>query len=377
MNPIYLDCNSTTPIENEVIEIMKNYLVVDYGNAGSRTHLYGQTANKAIVTARKEIASIVDCEPNEVIFTSGATESNNIAILGLKKYGIETNKRHIISSKIEHKAVLEPLERLEKNGFEVTYVECNKSGRISADAVIDQVRSDTMLVSIMHVNNETGILQPIHEIAEGLMDMEVFFHTDAAQGFGKDIDTLRNRNIDMISVSGHKIYGPKGIGALICRSSKKVSDAIQPIMIGGGQEGGLRPGTHPVHLIAGLGEAAKIAARDYKKREGHNKKFKQKLLSELSDLNPLLNGHQEYCLPNTANISFGDLDSEVIMLALKDDVAISNGSACTSNTYESSHVLRAMGFSEDEAETATRWSWSHLSIQPNWQKVLSKMKRLY
>lgn len=377
MNPIYLDCNSTTPIEKEVIEVMKVYLEEDYGNAGSRTHIYGLNANRAIEQARKEIAGVIDCEPNEVFFTSGATESNNIALLGLSEYGKSKNKRHIISAKIEHKAVLEPLERLEKNGFEITYIECDKSGRISVEEVLDNIRPNTLLVSIMHVNNETGIKQPISEIAEELRSSDIFFHSDAAQGFGKDIDTLKNSAIDLISISGHKIYGPKGIGALVCRSTKKVAGAIEPIMIGGGQERGIRPGTHPVHLIAGLGEAARISMRDNQKRNSNNEIFKNELITKFDQLEIIIYGSQEYCLPNTLNLSFGGLDSEAIILCLKDEVAISNGSACTSDSYEASHVIRAMGFSDDEAETATRWSWSHLTPKPDWDNILSNLKKLY
>ncbi len=376
MKPIYLDCNATTPIETEVLHIMQHYLQQEYGNSGSRSHLYGHTANKAVEAARVEIATLVTCANEEVIFTSGATESNNLVILGLAQYGQERQKTHIVSTKIEHKAVLEPLERLQEKGFEITLIDCDHSGRVSVDAIKSALRDDTLLVSVMQVNNETGIIQPIKEIADLLQNHDALFHTDAAQGFGKDIETLKHSGIDLISISGHKIFGPKGIGALIRRRAKTTTIPIRPLMVGGGQERGLIPGTLPVHLIAGLGEAAKLASRDNVKRQQFNQRFRAELLHRLGTLELIIHGNQDHCLSNTINLSFGDLDSEAIMLGLKDIVAISNGSACTSSTYEASHVLVAMGLSEEEAETATRWSWCHLSKMPQWDRVVAKIKQL-
>ena len=214
---IYLDCNATTPTEPEVVEKMKQYLITDFGNEGSHTHQFGAIAKKAVQEARDQIVDLVNASRNEIIFTSGATESNNISILGLKDYGIEHGKKHIITSAIEHKAVLEPIEELKKIGFEVDVLSVNKDGRIDSTDLKSKIRKDTLLISIMAVNNETGIIQPIQEIIEIIKEHECYFHVDAAQSFGKDLEILKDKRIDLISISGHKIYAPKGIGALITR----------------------------------------------------------------------------------------------------------------------------------------------------------------
>ena len=212
---IYLDCNATTPIEPEVVEKMNNYLTTDFGNEGSHTHSFGSVAKKAVQEATDQVVSLVNASRNEIIFTSGATESNNIAILGLKEFGLNNNKKHIITSAIEHKAVLEPIQELEKLGFDVDIINVDQSGRVNTKDIKDKMREDTLLISIMGVNNETGVIQPISEIIEIIKEHDCFFHVDAAQMFGKDIDTLSNKRIDLISISGHKIFGPKGIGALV------------------------------------------------------------------------------------------------------------------------------------------------------------------
>jgi len=374
MKPIYLDCNATTPIEKEVTETVIFYLEKEYGNSGSRTHVYGNNANQAVEASRKHIAELVSSEKDEIIFTSGATESNNLAILGLKNYGFDTKRNHIVSTTIEHKAVLEPLEHLEKNGFEVTLVDVGKSGRLDPSQVESAVRDNTLLVSVMHANNETGILQPIDELANMLYDSDILLHVDAAQGYGKEIEPLQNQGVDLISVSGHKIYGPKGIGALVRRRRKE--SRIDPLFLGGGQERGLRPGTLPVHLIAGLGKASELAKQNHLERKKINENFKIDLLQAFETLNPTIFGDQNYCLANVVSLSFGAFDSEAIMLLLKDEVSISNGSACTSSNYEPSHVLTAIGASEDEAEGVTRWSWCHLTVQPDWDKIVETIEKL-
>ncbi|MEC9415836.1 MAG: cysteine desulfurase DndA [Pseudomonadota bacterium] len=376
MKPVYLDCNATTPLEPEVLEIIHHYLSEEYGNSGSRTHLYGHTASKAVETARGEIAKLLTCANDEIIFTSGATESDNLAVLGLARHGFEQNKTHIISTKIEHKAVLEPLEKLQTQGFEVTLVDCDQTGRVLPENIESELRNNTLLVSVMHANNETGVIQPLEKIADLLQQHPAYLHTDAAQGFGKDIEVLKHSGIDLISISGHKIYGPKGIGALAVKRSNNKKIPLDPLMVGGGQERGLRPGTLAVHLIAGLGAAARLAKRDKEQREQANLAFRKELLQQLGALGPTLHGDQNHCLANTINLSFGDLDSEAIMLGLKDVVAISNGSACTSTTYQPSHVLTAMGLTEDETETATRWSWCHMSDTPNWEQVRNVIQQL-
>ena len=374
MKPIYLDCNATTPIEDEVRDIMTRYLASEYGNAGSRTHVFGQEANKAVEDARRQVAEVVSAEKDEVIFTSGATESNNIAILGLQKFAIESGKNHIISSSIEHKAVLEPLEYLSKNGFEITLIDVDESGVVDPKNIEAAIEKNTLMVSLMHVNNELGTIQPIDEIANFLTDTDIIFHVDAAQGFGKDISPLQNKGIDLISISGHKIYGPKGIGALIKRKRKQLD--LNPLMLGGGQERGIRPGTLPVHLIAGLGLSSELAYEHHEERNSMNKTFKEKLLSELKPLNPRIHGNQDSCLDNVISMSFDQIDSEALMLVLKNEIAISNGSACTSSSYEPSHVMTAIGLDDDEAEYVTRWSWCHMSLVPDWMTIIESIKSL-
>lgn len=370
----YLDCSATSPIEDEVLNDTLRYLCDEFGNSGSRTHEFGIRANRAVEAARREIAEVVNCDPAEVVITSGATESNNLAILGLAAHGRALDRNHIVVSAIEHKAVLEPVEHLTLQGFEVSLVSPGPTGRVSADDVIAAIRPDTLLVSIMHANNETGVIQPIEEIFNRINDTEVFRHTDAAQTFGKEIASLRSAKADLVSISGHKIYGPKGVGALICRRRNGARPPLQPLMYGGSQERGLRPGTMPVALAVGLGTAARLALRDHENRARKCREFRQSLLKGLAPLNPTIHGDQDNSLPHVVNLSFSDLDSEAVMLALKNDVAISNGSACTSASYTPSHVMKAMGLSDSEAETATRWSWSHLTPEPDWAAICDRVK---
>lgn len=372
----YLDCCATSPIENEVLEEVVQFLAHDFGNSGSRTHDYGAVANRAVEGARKSVAKVVDSDPAEVLFTSGATESNNLALLGIAIRGAQNGRKHIVSTAIEHKAVLEPLDELRKQGFKVTLVQPNAKGRVQAGDVLDAVQDDTLLVSCMHANNETGVVQPIDEIASGLIDPDVYLHTDAAQSFGKVLADLRNPRVDLISISGHKIFGPKGIGALVVRRRNGKRPPISPLMYGGGQERGLRPGTMPVALVAGLGKAAEIALRDHAHRETRCLEFRDRLLGELAPLEPTIHGDTNRTMPHVVNLSFGDIDSEAIMLALRDTVAISNGSACTSASYTPSHVLKAMQMTDSEAETATRWSWCHHSEEPDWDEVRQRIKLL-
>ncbi len=374
--PVYLDCNATTPVEEEVIEVMTHYLRVEYGNAGSRTHRYGAAAAQGVKRAREQVASVVNASWENVVFTSGATESNNIAILGLAHQAEKLGKKHIISTQIEHKAVLEPLEQLANQGFEVTLLPPTDEGAVTASAVRDALRDDTFLVSIMHVNNETGVIQPIRAVSEVLEHNSAVLHTDAAQGFGKELEGLRNDRIDLISVSSHKIYGPKGIGALIMRPTTRTS-RIKPLIHGGGQERGVRPGTVPVHLVAGFGLAAELAFTNYSSRRNRCLAFRDMLLDALAPLQPTINGHLDLIVPNVINMSFGDLDSEAVMIALKDMVAISNGSACTSANYEPSHVLKAMGITGTAAQAATRWSWCHLTPIPDLHAITTRIRSLY
>ena len=358
---IYLDCNATTPIEPEVVEKMNNYLTTDFGNEGSHTHSFGSVAKKAVHEATDNVVSLVNASRNEIIFTSGATESNNIGILGLKDYGLKNNKKHIITSAIEHKAVLEPIQELEKVGFEVDIINVDKSGRVNPKDIKDKLREDTLLISIMGVNNETGVIQPINEIIKIIKDHDCYFHVDAAQIYGKDIDTLSNKRIDLMSISGHKVFGPKGIGALVTRLRNFNKPPLQPLFFGGGQQAKLRPGTLPVHLIVGLGVAAKIAKKNLKKRQEQNKKIYDQIIKLMKSLNGNLNGDEKYLLGNCINFSIPTVDAEAFMLTTKDLISISNGSACTSSTYEPSHVIKAMNNNENIVKGAVRISWCHLT----------------
>ena len=358
---IYLDCNATTPTEPEVVDKIKQYLTTDFGNEGSHTHLYGSTAKKAVQEARDQIVDLVNASRNEIIFTSGATESNNIAILGLKQFGIDNNKKHIITSSIEHKAVLEPIDELKKIGFEVDIINVDQTGRINPNDVKEKLREDTLLVSLMAVNNETGVIQPLKEVIQIIKDHECYFHVDAAQSFGKDNETLKDKRIDLISISGHKIFAPKGIGALITRLRNFNKPPLKPLFFGGGQEAKLRPGTLPVHLIVGLGMAAKIAKKDLKKRQTKNKKIYDQVIKLMNNLGGKLNGDEKYLLGNCINFSIPTVDAEAFMLTTKDLISISNGSACTSSTYEPSHVIKAMNNNENILKGAVRISWCHLT----------------
>lgn len=374
--PVYLDCNATTPIEPEVFELMSHYFRVEYGNSGSRTHRYGSAAAQAVRRAREQIANVVAASWENVLFTSGATESNNLAIFGIAPQAEKLRKKHIISTQIEHKAVLEPLAALERRGFEVTLVPPCSGGYVEPERIREALRPDTALVSVMHVNNETGVIQPLGDIAEILEEHDAAFHTDAAQGFGKELEGLRLPRLDLISVSAHKIFGPKGVGALIARQNDRTA-RLAPLCFGGGQERGLRPGTVPVPLVAGLGLAAELSLRDHSARRAKCLSFRTELLSALAPLQPVTIGDASRALPHVVSLRFGDIDSEAVMLALRDVVAISNGSACTSSNYEPSHVLNAMGLTDGQAHAATRWSWCHLTQFPNWTDVHDQIIGLY
>ena len=376
MGTIYLDCNATTPLDPEVREVMLRYLTEEFGNEGSRTHEFGARAKQAVQKARDQVAAAVAAKRDEVTFTSGATESNNLAILGLREAGLKQGKRHIITTAIEHKAVLEPCAALEKESFEVTILPVAAGGHVDPEALKLALREDTLLVSVMQVNNETGVRQPLDEISKILHDHPAYFHTDAAQGFGKDITALRNPRIDLISISGHKIYAPKGIGALITRRRGYERLPLQPVMFGGGQERGLRPGTLPVALIAALGTAAEIAERDHDPRQEVCRAIRRKALEALSPFNPNLTGDQSLVMDHVLNLAFPGIDSEAMIVALKDLVAISNGSACTSSSYTPSHVLKAMGMSDDEANSCVRISWCHLTPDVDWGAVAERISSI-
>lgn len=373
---IYLDCNATTPVEPLVQELVSRYIAEEIGNAGSRTHEFGQKAKQAVQKAREQIAAVVSAKPDEVLFTSGATESNNIALLGLAPYGVKSHRKHIISTQIEHKAVLEPLEVLESRGFEVTYLKPDSGGTVRTDDLLQALRPDTLAVSIMHVNNETGVEQPLLEIAKALNNHEAFFHVDAAQGFGKSIEPLQCKRIDFISASSHKVYGPIGVGVLIARKRGYKKPPLEPLMYGGGQEKGLRPGTLPVALIAGFGLAAELCLKDNSRRKAICEQKRFEALSALEQVGIIIHGGQDKILPHVLNFSVKGLDSEAVMVALKGVAAVSNGSACTSSSYTPSHVLTAMGLSEEEIQGALRFSWCHLTEDINWPGISETLLQL-
>lgn len=356
---IYLDYNASTPLDQRVLDVMIDVYQNRYGNADSRTHDYGETARATIENARKQVAELLAINKDEIFFTSGATESDNISILGLQEYAEKTSKKHIITTSIEHKAVLEPLHQLEKRGFEVTYINPDSSGRINAEELLSKVRNDTLLVSVMHANNETGIIQPVDIIGEALSETDTFFHVDAAQSFGKLVDELRSVKYNFLSASAHKMYGPQGVGVLVLKKKRYKMPPVNSIMFGGSQERGIRPGTIPTALIAGLGKACEITANEhssYYTKYQDNKKYIIDTLKS-SSVDYYINGDLEYAMPNTLNVSFNGVNSEALMLATRQFCAVSNGSACNSSSYKPSHVLSAMGLTLDRIESAIRISW--------------------
>lgn len=373
---VYLDCNATAPVEPRVRDEVVRYLEIEYGNAGSRTHERGNRAKQAVQRAREQVASLVDAQSDEVIFTSGATESDNLAILGIAKSTEAEQRRHVVSTEIEHKAIIEPLEHLSRQGFAVDLAPTREDGSVDPTEVLQRVRDDTLLVSIMQVNNETGMIQPISAVAEALADNPTYLHVDAAQGFGKIVEPLQNHRIDLISISGHKCYGPKGVGALIARRRGFSALPLTPLMYGGGQERGLRPGTLPVHLIVGLGLAAELASREHKKWEAVNLDFRNRLLEHLAPLRPIINGDLGRVAPNAVNLSIPGVDAEAAMVALKGIIEISNGSACTSEKYEPSHVLKAMKLGGERISGALRISWCHLTEEPDWERIVASLSQL-
>lgn len=374
---VYLDYNASTPIDPRVLDVMIEVYRNDPGNADSRTHDFGEQARKVTENARKQIAELLGVTPEEVFFTSGSTESNNIVIQGLKDYAESTGKKHIITTAIEHKSVLNTVKYMESQGFDVDYVSPDLSGRVSAEDVLSRVREDTLLVSIMHVNNETGTIQPVKEIGDALADKDVFFHVDATQSCSKLVDQIRDLHYDMLSMSAHKFRGPQGIGALILRRRNCKLPPVKNVYFGGQQEHGLRPGTTPVALVAGMGKACKLAQAEYKEEAIENKAIRDEMLNLLKKegVRYELNGDPQYCIDSTLNICFDGVSSEALMLSTKQYCAISNGSACTSRSYDPSYVLAAMGIPVEKIESSVRISWgsgvNKRNILDNFKKMLS------
>ena len=382
MMGIYLDNNSSSPIDERVLAVMVDVYLNSYGNADSRTHNHGEQARIIVENARKQVASLLEINSSEVFFTSGSTESNNITIQGLEEYALKTNKKHIITSAIEHKSILETVNMMKKKGFDVDIVNPDLSGQINVQEILDKVRDDTLLVSVMHVNNETGIIQPVDRLGTELEKRNILFHVDATQSCGKLVDEIRNLKYNMLSFSAHKLKGPQGVGVLILKKKKYKLPPVKNIMYGGQQEGGIRPGTIPVALVAGCGKACEIAEKEYRENSQKCKSLKV-ILEELlkkSNVNYHYNGAQQYCIDSSVNICFKRVMSEALMLSSKQYCSVSNGSACTSKSYSPSYVLEAMGIPTEDIENSIRISWgpeiNEIEFRDNINKMIEIAKSL-
>jgi cysteine desulfurase len=351
--PIYLDYQATTPTDPRVVEEMLPYFTNKFGNAHSRSHSFGWESEEAVEIARAQIASLINANPKEIIFTSGATESNNMAIKGIANFYKE-NKNHVITLVTEHKCVLDACRNIEEEGFEVTYLPVKPNGIVDLEILKAAITPKTALVSVMTVNNEIGVIQPIAEIGKICREAGVFFHSDAAQAFGKIPLDVMAMHIDLMSISGHKIYGPKGIGAIYVGRKPRVR--LKPLISGGGQERGFRSGTLPTPLVVGLGKAAAIAKEEMQKDYAHIKYLSDKFLNSIfkNIPNVYLNGDPKERYPGNLNISFAYVEGESLIIAIK-ELAVSSGSACTSSSLEPSYVLRALGVDEDLAHTSIRF----------------------
>nr|CAG8600883.1 8333_t:CDS:2 [Entrophospora candida] len=371
--PIYLDMQATTPTDPRVLDAMMPYWTQQYGNPHSRTHAYGWESEKAVEKAREHVAKIIRADPKEIVFTSGATESNNLSIKGVARF-YKNKKKHIITTQIEHKCVLDSCRVLSEEGFEITYLPVKSSGLIDLELLAKSIRPDTSLVSIMTVNNEIGVLQPIEEIGKICHDNKVFFHTDAAQAVGKIPLDVNKMNIDLMSISGHKLYGPKGIGALYARRKPRVR--LEALQSGGGQERGLRSGTVPTPLVVGLGEACRIASEEMQYDSEHVKKLSKRLIdgimSKVSHI--IRNGDPESTYPGCVNLSFSFIEGESLLMALK-DIALSSGSACTSASLEPSYVLRALGSDDESAHSSIRFGIGRFTTEREIDFVIDRVTK--
>ena len=377
--PIYMDYSATTPVDKRVAEVMVKYLTMDgdFGNSGSRSHYYGWQAEDAVDKARKQVADLVGADPKEIVWTSGATESDNLAIKGIAHF-YQKKGKHIITLKTEHKAVLDTCRQLEREGFEVTYLDPDSNGILNLDVLKNAIREDTILVTIMHVNNEIGVIQDIEAIGNLCREHKVYFHVDAAQSAGKVEIDLSKLPVDLMSFSAHKIYGPKGIGALYVRRKPRVR--IESQMHGGGQERGMRSGTLAVHQIVGMGEAFAIAKEQMKEDIQRISKLKDRLVAGFSDMEEVvINGDLDQRYPGIMNISYNYVEGESLMMAIS-DIAVSSGSACTSASLEPSYVLRALGLSDELAHSSIRFSIGRFTTEEDIDRAIelvrSKVEKL-
>jgi cysteine desulfurase len=366
--PIYLDNHATTPVDPRVLDAMMPYFTEKFGNPHSVSHLYGFEAEEGVELAREQVAALIGAEPREIVFTSGATESNNLAIRGAAAFRGQ-RRRHIVTAVTEHKCVVESVRQLEQEGFRVTWLQVDAKGHVNLDELAAAITDDTLLVSIMAVNNEIGTIEPLAEIGALCRAKGAYFHTDAAQAFGKIPLDVNAMTIDLMSISGHKIYGPKGIGALYVRRRPRVR--LAPMMAGGGQERGHRSGTLPTPLCVGLGAAAEIAGREMAAESARIAALRDRLrdgiLGGLSDVR--VNGDPAATVPGNLNLTFSGVDSAALMAALK-GVALSSGSACTSAIVEPSHVLRAIGLSDADARASLRFGLGRFNTKAEIDSVI-------
>jgi cysteine desulfurase len=360
--PVYLDYSATAPVDPRVAKKMIDCLTIEgnFGNPASRSHVYGWRAEEAVENARQQVADLINADPREIVWTSGATESDNLAIKGVAHfYG--TKGKHLITSKIEHKAVLDTMRQLEREGFEVTYLDPDEKGIIHPEQVKEALREDTILVSIMHVNNEIGTVNDIAAIGEITRAHKVLFHVDAAQSAGKTPIDVQTMKLDLISFSGHKAYGPKGIGALYVRRKPRVR--LEAQMHGGGHERGMRSGTLATHQIVGMGEAFALARQEMQKDFERVKALSERFYSQLQDMEEVyLNGSETQRMPHFLNLSFNYVEGESLMMSLK-DLAVSSGSACTSASLEPSYVLRALGRNDELAHSSIRFTFGRFTTE--------------
>lgn len=369
--PVYLDYAATTPVDKRVAEKMIPYLTETFGNPASNSHAFGWEAEEAVEKARADIAALINADPKEIIFTSGATESDNLAIKGAANF-YKTKGKHLITVKTEHKAVLDTMRELERQGFEVTYLGVQENGLIDLEELKAAIRDDTILISVMWVNNEIGVVQNIPAIGEICRERKIVFHVDAAQACGKVPVDVEAAKIDLLSMSGHKVYGPKGIGALYVRRKPRIR--LEAQMHGGGHERGFRSGTLPTHQIVGMGEAFRIAKEELEQDMAHYRKLRDIFLKGIEGIEEVyINGDLEHRAPNNLNVSFNFVEGESLIMAVK-ELAVSSGSACTSASLEPSYVLRALGRNDELAHSSLRITFGRMTTEEEVQFAAELIK---
>jgi cysteine desulfurase len=370
--PIYMDYSSTTPVDPRVADKMIPYLREQFGNPASRSHMYGWSAEKAVEEARAQVAALVNADPREIIWTSGATEGNNLALKGAAHF-YQTKGKHIITVKTEHKAVLDTVRELERQGFEATYLQPQDNGLITVEQLAAAIRPDTILVSVMWVNNEIGVIQPIAEIGELCRSKGIIFHSDAAQATGKTPIDLENTKVDLVTFTAHKTYGPKGVGALYVRRKPRVR--LEAQMHGGGHERGLRSGTLATHQIVGMGEAFRLAKEEMDSEITRIRALRDRLAKGLNSMEEVyVNGDMDHRVPHNLNVSFNYVEGESLIMAIK-DIAVSSGSACTSASLEPSYVLRALGRSDELAHSSIRFTFGRFTTNEDVDFTIDLIKK--